>query len=149
MKRINFFVIVRFIIGLMFIISGTEKLMVPYQNFMYVVQSYEVLPFPILEEIVARVFPWLEVVVGGFLLLGLWIKFDLFCVMMFASVFTIIVGRALIIDLPIADCGCFGDVIYLPLSATFSIDIMTVTSSVFCLIFVKKTSALSLDNVFV
>lgn len=148
MKQINFFVIVRFLIGLMFFVSGTEKLIVPYQNFMYVIQSYDIVPFPVLEPLIAQIFPWCEVIIGGFLILGLWVKFDLFCVLMFASVFTILVGRALIINLPISDCGCFGDIMYLPLTVTLSIDIFTCVITVFCMIFIKKTSAFSLDHVF-
>lgn len=148
MKRVNFFMIARFLIGAMFVVSGTEKLLVPYQNFLYAIQGFEVLPFPILEEVAARVFPWLEVVVGGFLILGMWLKFDLFCVLMFSSVFTVIVARALMMNLPVSDCGCFGDIIYLPLSVTLSIDILTVVSCVFCLIFINKTSSMSMDNIF-
>ena len=65
------FPILRIIMGLFFLIVSTDTLLQPYQNFLYIVQNYQLFP-PFLEEIVARVVPWIEFFLGLFLILGLW-----------------------------------------------------------------------------
>ena len=69
-------VVLRILVGSIFVVSGFEKAIGPYQNFLYVVQSYEFLPTT-LEEIVARALPWIEIFLGVFLISGLWLKWML------------------------------------------------------------------------
>ena len=38
------YVILRIVIGSIFLISGLGKLLSPYQNFLYVIQAYQLLP---------------------------------------------------------------------------------------------------------
>ena len=101
--------------------SGMEKLISPYQNFLYVIQQYQVL-IPFFEEVTARVFPWVELILGVFLLLGLWLKWTLRGVMALFLVFVGIVGQAILRGLPIDECGCFGSLISLPLSTVMAFD---------------------------
>ena len=120
---IKFFVIGRILIGCLFIVSGFEKLIGPYQNFLYVVQSYEFLP-TLLEEMVARTLPWIELFLGVFLVVGLWLKWALRSIGMVIFLFILIVGQALLRKLPIDECGCFGGLISLPLYAVLIFDSM-------------------------
>ena len=120
---IKFFVIGRILIGCLFIVSGFEKLIGPYQNFLYVVQSYEFLP-TLLEEMVARTLPLIELFLGVFLVVGLWLKWALRSIGMVIFLFILIVGQALLRKLPIDECGCFGGLISLPLYAVLIFDSM-------------------------
>ncbi len=107
-KNLGFkFFILRVVIGGFFIAVGLDKIIEPYQNFLYVVQGYKIFP-EILEEIVARVFPWMELFLGLFLVLGLWLKWTLRSFLLIVSAFILIILQALIRRLPIEFCGCFG-----------------------------------------
>ena len=119
----NVFVIIRILIGAIFVVSGFEKLIGPYQNFLYVVQGYECLT-PQAEEAVARIFPWIELLLGVFLMLGFWMKWVLSGIMVIISSFIVVVGQAILRDLPIKECGCFGALISLPLPAIIIFDSM-------------------------
>ena len=41
--RINIYVLLRFLLGALFIVFGAEKLLIPYQNFQYVIENYQML----------------------------------------------------------------------------------------------------------
>ena len=118
---IKIFVILRVLMGGLFILSGFEKLVGPYQNFLYVVQSYAVLN-TFGEELVARFFPWIELLLGVFLMFGLWLKWALRGVILLIVVFMAVVGQAIVRNLPIDECGCFGELISFPLHVTIVID---------------------------
>ncbi len=99
-------------------VSGGEKVLSPYQNFLYVVQNYEMLP-TLGEELVARLFPWIELFLGLFLLLGLWLPWALRGTALMLLTFLVVVGQAMLRQLPIGECGCFGKLISLPLHVVF------------------------------
>lgn len=146
-RKINIFVVLRIVIGCLFIISGFEKLISPYQNFLYVIQGYQFLPDHG-EEIVARVMPWVEFFTGIFLLLGFNLAWSLRAAFLFFLTFIIVVSQALIRHLPIDECGCFGELISFPPQGVLIMDSV-------CLILVAKlhqrlgkTSAMSLDQYF-
>ena len=104
--------LLRIIIGSIFIVSGLGKLLSSYQNFLYVVQAYQLLP-SWGEVLVAHIFPWIELIVGVFVLLGLWTIWGLRGAMVLFGVFVVVVGQALIRGLSLASCGCFGEWIHL------------------------------------
>ena len=104
MKKIFFSI--RILIGLIFIISGFEKVTSPYQNFLAVIQDYEVLPY-FLEEISARVIPWVELSLGILIILGLWLKISLTFTSILFACFIGFIGQALIRNL-----GLEGNVIF-------------------------------------
>ena len=146
-RKINFFFLLRVCLGILFVVSGTEKLVGPYQNFLYVVQSYKVLP-DLLEEPVARFFPWLELFVGMFVLLGLWLKSALVGATALLTTFIIVVGQAIGRQLPITECGCFGGLISFPLPVVLLLDSILLFLSGFLLYKLNRTSSLSLDGHF-
>lgn len=118
---INIFVVFRILIGVLFVVSGFEKLIGPYQNFLYVVQSYNMLP-AWGEELVARVMPWIEFVSGVFMALGLRLTVVLPTVIALLTAFIGVVGQALFRKLPIDECGCFGELISFPLNVVILFD---------------------------
>lgn len=144
-NKINLFVIFRFILGGFFIFSGAEKLVGPYQNFLYVVQSYEIVGVP-LEELVAQYFPWIEFFIGLFVFLGFWLKWALRGMFVLLSLFIFVIWQALLRDLPLTECGCLGEWISFPLPVTLILDISL--AAFVWLLFKKihKTSLLSLDS---
>ncbi|MCR4336277.1 MAG: hypothetical protein NUV91_00520 [Candidatus Omnitrophica bacterium] len=149
MKNVlNAFVFCRVVIGLFFVLVAVEKLLSHYQNFLYVVHGYQVFP-AFFEEIVARTLPWIELFLGLFLVLGLWLKPVLqgFCVL-FAG-FLIIVGQAMIRGLDLSKCGCFGEWISVPLPGVFVLDSTLLLFVILMLLRFEKTSQWSLDRFFV
>ena len=102
----------RVFIGLIFLVSGFEKVISPWQNFLYVIQAYQL--FPVwLESVAAITVPWAELMAGIFMVLGLWLEISLKAsILLFAS-FVVIVGQALLRHLPIDQCGSFGASIHI------------------------------------
>ena len=145
--KINVFLIIRFLIGCLFIISGGEKLISPYQNFLYVFQGYELLSVP-LEKIVAFVMPWFELILGVFLVLGLWLKWTLRGVIAMFATFIFVVSQALIRKLPIEECGCFGSLLTVPLHILLMLDVIFLILTGLLLFKINYTRFLSLDNIF-
>jgi uncharacterized membrane protein YphA (DoxX/SURF4 family) len=141
------FVLFRVAIGFMFVISGGEKLIGPYQNFLYVIQSYEVFP-PALEEAAARIVPWFELFTGVFLVLGLWTKQSLRAAMVLLIGFILIVSQAIIRDLPISECGCFGELASFPLHVVLMFDTIVFTINFVLLKKFGLTLCFSLDRFF-
>ena len=131
----------------MFVVSGGEKLIHPYQNFLYVVQAYQLFP-SFGEELVARVVPWIELILGVFMILGLWLPQTLVGVQWLFFGFILILGQGLLRKLPLSECGCFGEMIHLPPGSTIVMD-----SFLWLIVFFlrrnpKAASAFSLDRYF-
>ncbi len=143
----NLFVGIRIFIALVFLVSGSQKLIEPLEKFLYVVQSYELTPAP-LDWLTAFFFPWAEFLFGLFLLLGLWLKLTLRMIWAMLTVFILVVGQALIRGLPITECGCFGDFVTLPLHITLLFDLDMWVLVIFLMYFLNRTSSMSLDDYF-
>ncbi len=145
--KINPYNVIRAVIGLIFVVSGFEKVVTPYQNFQYVLQAYRI--FPEFSEIfIAQVFPWIELITGIFLLLGLWLRYALMSSGAMLVGFLAIVGQAMIRKLPIDSCGCFGSLISLPLYGVFIMDSVLLTGTVLAYRNLPKTARWSLDSLF-
>jgi uncharacterized membrane protein YphA (DoxX/SURF4 family) len=124
--------------------SGFEKAASPYQNFLYVIQSYAFLN-PLFEEITAHLLPWFEFFTGVFLALGFWLKGILPAAMSLFVLFMIVVGRAIIRHLPVEECGCLGDLISFPLPVVFVFDTALFILTGLMYYKFKKTQRFSLD----
>jgi uncharacterized membrane protein YphA (DoxX/SURF4 family) len=141
------FPFLRIFIGLIFVVSGGEKLIWPYQNFLYVIQGYQLLP-PGLDEAAARIFPWIEFLLGLFLVLGFWLPFALRGVLVMLTMFILVVSQAIIRKLPLGECGCFGQLISFPLPMVVLMDSGLFVLTFLALANLKKTEALGLDRYF-
>jgi len=138
--------IIRIVIGAIFFVFLGEKLLQARENFLYVVQNYDVLRNPFLEQLVTYVFPWIEFVLGGFLILGLWTRLALWGVGTCSLTFMVFISQALIRKLPIQECGCFGSLLPLPLPATLTLDTAIVVSVIVLLRNISQASNWSLDT---
>jgi hypothetical protein len=105
----------------MFALSGFEKLIGPYQNFKYVIEQYQVLGGD-QAALLARTLPWLELFAGVFFAMGLWTTTAGVTILLMLGVFMGAVGQALIRKLPLDECGCFGELISIPLPMVFVMD---------------------------
>lgn len=146
-RKINPFVVVRILIGILLIVSSSEKLIGPYQNFLYVVQNYQLLP-GFLENVVARIFPWIELFVGVFLVLGLWLKAVLRAALVLLMIFIVVVAQALLRHLDIAECGCFGGLISVPPAKVMIFDSILLSLTGLMLFRFQRTVIFSLDQYF-
>lgn len=145
--KINIFFAGRLAIAVLFIVSGIEKLVSPYQNFLYVIQGYELLKNPI-DAWVAIGMPWIELFVGVFLLLGLWTPMALKGAGLLFVSFIVVVGQALIRRLPIDECGCFGQLVSFPLPVVLTMDSVMLLITIALMKKIDKTSTFSLDQYF-
>jgi uncharacterized membrane protein YphA (DoxX/SURF4 family) len=97
----------RLILGVVFIYAGIDKIIHP-AAFAEVIYNYQILP-DYLINLTAIVLPWLELVVGLFLLLGLFREGSVFIVtglmVVFLSAMIFNLARGLDIH-----CGCFSTV---------------------------------------
>lgn len=140
-------VFIRLITGLLFCVSGAEKLIWPYQNFLYVVQSYQIFPSG-LDVIVAHVFPWVEFLTGVLLVLGLWVPQMLKGALLMFACFIMMIAQALLRQLPLEECGCFGQLISMKPLHTLVMDSIFFLAVAWSLRHVKQAGRLSLDRYF-
>ena len=140
-------VLIRIFIGFIFVVSSTEKLLSHYQNFLYVIQAYDIVPAP-LDEWGARVFPWLELMLGVFTILGLWMIWVLRGLLISTAVFLFVVGQAVLRNLPIEKCGCFGELVSIPLPIVLLMDSILWICIAYLIIRMERASRCSLDEYF-
>ncbi len=145
--RMNKFVVIRIIIGSFFVFSGFEKLVMPIENFQAIMESYDVLNHE-LAGIAAFIMPWVELLAGLFVFLGLWLKVSLGVLGGMTIMFFGVVAQAIIRNLPIDECGCFGEAFSLPLPAVLVMDSILCALIVILMKSLTKTSALSIDCYF-
>ena len=139
------FAVLRILIGALFVVSGGEKLIWPYQNFLYVLQSYDLLPSGV-DVFVARIFPWIEFMTGLMLILGLWVTQMIKVALAMFAIFILVIAQALFHHLPIDDCGCFGSLITLKPQQTLVMDSFFFLMLVFALRQIRQTEQFSLDQ---
>jgi len=95
----------RLLVGGVFLIAGFAKLKAPASRFIRAVLGYELLPKP-LAVVWARILPWVEVVAGSLLIVGLWSRFAvvlstaLLLMFSFAMAISLFQGKD-------QECGCF------------------------------------------
>ncbi len=138
--------IARWIIGSVFLFSGFQKAIVPYQNFLYNLQAYQLIPSG-LDTIIAMVFPWVELFLGLFIVLGLWTAVALRIASVFNAVFIVVIGQALLRAIPLGNCGCFGESIHIPPAVMIIVDSVMLLISILMLKRFNQTQRFSLDSI--
>jgi uncharacterized membrane protein YphA (DoxX/SURF4 family) len=102
----KFLFIVRIAAGALFVISGFSKLVQPYQNFLAVMDRFEVVGGAA-SIFLSRAIPWGELIAGVFLIAGLWVRYSAAALGGFSALFFGVIASALVRKLPIQECGCF------------------------------------------
>jgi len=96
--------LLRVALGAVFIIASLDKIQNP-EAFATTVANYRILPYTAING-VAVVLPWLEIVTGTFLVLGVWVRANTMIMWGLLLVFSIAISQALVRGLDIS-CGCF------------------------------------------
>jgi uncharacterized membrane protein YphA (DoxX/SURF4 family) len=108
----------RLVLGCVFIYASIDKLAFP-REFANLVTSYGILP-EIFATYFAYVLPWVELVLGAFLMGGIFIRITSKISLSVLLVFLVAIGIQALKG-QIRDCGCFGETSFL---ATSNIGIM-------------------------
>jgi uncharacterized membrane protein YphA (DoxX/SURF4 family) len=132
----------RLVVGVTFIVSGAGKL--PERaEFVSQCQQYELLP-----DVLARLYgtglPWVEVIVGSFLLLGLLSRFAA-GIGILTAVSCIVANSILLYRGLNMECGCFGELAVLQTRDALLIDLGLLIMAFQVL--VHKGEFLSLDSI--
>ena len=143
----KFFVFLRITAGSVFVASGFIKLMQPHQNFLAIIQSYEIFTGTT-ATLLAKTMPWAEFVVGVFLILGFWSRISILVLWVLNTVFIGLISSALIRRLPIQECGCFGDSYSLSPQQTLGLDVALWLTFLCMAAYFDYTKYFSLDKYF-
>jgi len=102
----SFILLSRFILSAVFLLSGFEKILHPQEEFIVSLKAYQLLPGSLLKP-AALLIPWVEVVSGLFLLIGLYYSYAVISVGLLLILFTSAIASTLIRGISLEDCGCF------------------------------------------
>jgi uncharacterized membrane protein YphA (DoxX/SURF4 family) len=94
----------RVALGMVFIAASLDKIVDP-EAFAGNIANYRMVPFPFI-HVVAVILPWLEIITGSLLVLGVWIRANAAITLGLLLAFVFAVSQALFRDLDIS-CGCF------------------------------------------
>ena len=98
----------RLVVGGLFVFSGISKLVLPHGEVMALVKQYQVIP-DFLVSPVAVGLPWLELASGAALCIGFLTTPAAWLVGAQLVSFSLLMVVVLIAQIPIEDCGCFGN----------------------------------------
>lgn len=99
---------VRLLLGAILCASGFSKLMSPVEEFAAALEAYHILGAALLLP-VAKFLPWMEWIVGGYLIAGFCTKAAATAAGALNTLFLLALGSTLIRGISIGECGCFGD----------------------------------------
>ena len=94
----------RFVLGIIFIYASIDKIIDPI-SFSSTIDNYHISPYS-LNNIAALVIPWLELIIGVFLICGIFINGSSFIAILLLLFFIFILTQALLRGINV-DCGCF------------------------------------------
>ena len=95
---------VQIALGIIFLVAAWPKIVDP-PSFAHMIYNYRILPAGLI-NITALTMPWLEILVGLALVLGIWVKPARWIVAAMLIVFIVAIAFNLMRDNAI-DCGCF------------------------------------------
>jgi uncharacterized membrane protein YphA (DoxX/SURF4 family) len=98
----------RALVGGVFVLAGFSKVLLPQAEVVALMQQYTVLPAALIPWI-ATLLPWLELASGTALIIGFYTTLAAGIIgvqlVMFIALMLVVLG----LGVPIADCGCFGN----------------------------------------
>ena len=94
---------IRFLLGLIFVYASYDKILDP-EKFARDISNYHVVPFG-LENTIAIILPWLELIIGLGIIIGVCINASVFITGGLLIVFIILITQAILRGFNI-DCGC-------------------------------------------
>ncbi len=97
----------RIIAGSVFMYAGFLKAIAPSEEFAYAIEGYEIFP-TFVATMASVIMPWVEIYIGVFLIFGLFTRLASFIMGLFFVFFELLILSAIIRQIPLANCGCFG-----------------------------------------
>ncbi len=97
--------LLRLLLGAVFVFAGAIKILDP-EKFAVDVYNYRMLPYDMINSF-AIALPWVEVVAGLLLVLGIWVRASALVISGLTVMFFIAISQAVARGLNI-ECGCFG-----------------------------------------
>ena len=146
-KRAVIFLVLRVAVGAAFVISGFQKLTHPYQNFVEVIEKFQIIHAPY-SVWVAKTLPWAEFLSGVFLCAGLFTKLALSGVWAMNTAFIVLLASSMLRKLPLDQCGCFGEAVKFSLPQMLFIDAVIWLACLALSQAPQKARKLSLDALF-
>ena len=133
----------RVIVGAVLIYAGATKAAAPAEEFALVIDAYAVIPTSLALPM-AGLLPWVELIVGWALLLGVGGRAASSAAAVMFGFFLTALGSVVVRGIPLPNCGCFGDAMHFtPAQAS----IFDSTLLALCwLAYRGGTGALSLDG---
>jgi uncharacterized membrane protein YphA (DoxX/SURF4 family) len=108
LKRVVFHPVVvtllRVALGIVFIVASLDKIQDP-ESFATNIANYRLLPYRFI-NVSAIILPWIEIITGSLLVIGLWIRAAGMLTFGMLTLFIFAISQALLRDLDIS-CGCF------------------------------------------
>lgn len=139
--------IFRVIIGSIFLLAGLAKVSDPVR-FMFTLREFSLFP-DVIVLFLALYLPWLEFVLGLFLILGLLYRASSLLLACLNAAFMLAILSVILRGMEV-DCGCFGllaDVLKLPDMADMKAVLRNAVFAGMCLyIFLAKRTAVSLEG---
>lgn len=137
-------VVLRLLIGIIFVFSAVTKLPM-HSQFITIVESYHLLP-QTLATAFGLALPWVELLAGSYLILGIQIRpSSLVALLLALSLLVANISSAVSGE---SFCGnCFGKAIILPISQALVLDITIIIVTVY--IYIKGRQPYSFDSLFV
>lgn len=111
----------RVLVGGALLAGGMSALLAPAAELEATIGRYAVLP-PQAAPWLAQGLPWVEAVIGLAVLVGLSQRFSLRVAAGLLTLFWLVISQALLRRLPIAECGCFGQLFSLSLPQMWGFD---------------------------
>jgi len=100
-------VLFRTAVGGFFVLSGFMKLRLPAEEVQALIRSYEVLPSGLTYP-AALVLPWVELVPGALLVLGIVPLYSIAAITGMMVFFMALLISVIVRGIPLEDCGCLG-----------------------------------------
>ena len=132
----------RLILGVIFVAASISKIQ-DISKFISTVTSYGILPH-VLADIYGYVAPWLELIVGFALILGVFIRISAGLSILLTLSFMVASSYALVNTVE-GSCGCFGTFLPLSHTASLAIDVFMLLAS-FILVFNKEKEFFSIGK---
>jgi len=146
MKRTIFLLSLRLIVGLVFLLAGIAKLLLPPEEFINILRSYQVLP-PELLVPVSFLLPGIELFCGSCLLVGIFLRWISLAIILQLIVFITIMAIVITSGIEIRGCGCFGNLGWQETPTEIILRDLILLSMSSILLFSKR-HPYSLDNLF-
>jgi len=133
----------RVFVGAVLVYAGASKASAPAEEFALVIDAYGLVP-PNVALPLAGLLPWVELLVGWALILGVQARLAGAAAGAMTAAFLIAIGSVLARGIPIPNCGCFGESMHFTPAHAFLFD--SVLAVLCWIVFRAGTDPLSLDS---